>query len=468
MTMGNLKLFWNIFKLKLNTKKSTEQIKKLQEKKLKKLLRCAYEKSAYYHRTFEAAGITAENIAVRPLSDFPSIDKAVLLQEFDELVTVSDLRQQDMQKFDEQESLEQRLFQGKYHVVHSSGSTGRPGYFVYDDNAWKQMLAGIIRAALWGMSIPQMLKLLYKKPKVVYIAATDGRYGGAMSICEGIEGVGAKSLLLDVKAPIEEWVDRLKAFQPDILIGYASAIKILGELLEQDQMPLTVKRVISCGEPVSAGLRSYIEKVFESQVFNVYGASESLALGIKTNYKEGMLLFDDLNVIEVENGVMYLTCLYNMTQPLIRYRMSDELNLKADRKQQQYPFTNAESVQGRDEDLMWFEDALGKRKFIHPLVVEGICIEGLIDYQFCQTGKDSFKLLAECVNLEARVPICEELTGYLEQLLKNKHLDNVQFSIQFTDRILADPQTGKKKLIVRGDREAYGTGNNRSDHSEPA
>lgn len=41
-----------------------------------------------------------------------------------------------------------------------------------------------------------------------------------------------------------------------------------------------------------------------------------------------MLLFDDLNVIEVEDGVMYLTSLYNFAQPLIRYRVSDHLVLK--------------------------------------------------------------------------------------------------------------------------------------------
>ena len=53
---------------------------------------------------------------------------------------------------------------------------------------------------------------------------------------------------------------------------------------------------------------------------SIYGASESLALGVETSHAEGMYLFDDLNYIEVENGAMYLTSLYNYVQPLIRYR----------------------------------------------------------------------------------------------------------------------------------------------------
>ena len=87
--------------------------------------------------------------------------------------------------------------------------------------------------------------------------------------------------------------------------------------------------MVSCGEPLGASLRSWLEKIFGTQVVNFYGASESLALGVETDPEDGMLLFDDMNVIEVENGVMYVTCLYNYAQPLIRYRLSDRLTLQA-------------------------------------------------------------------------------------------------------------------------------------------
>ena len=50
---------------------------------------------------------------------------------------------------------------------------------------------------------------------------------------------------------------------------------------------------------------------------------------------------------------------------------------------------------GRNEDLLWFEDVAGNREFLHPLAVEGFCIDGLLDYQFRQTGQDAFEMLAE-------------------------------------------------------------------------
>ena len=187
--MNYLNLLWNLYQLKRNAGRGREDIKKLREKKLRKLLTYAYDHSAYYHRVFEEAGITGKQIAIMPLSAFPVLDKQLLMEHFDELVTVPDLKQEDLRRFDAQESTDQKLFKDVYHVVHSSGSTGTPGYFVYDDAAWNQMLLGIIRAALWGMSMPQILKLLHRGPRIVYIAATDGRYGGAMAVSDGIEGL---------------------------------------------------------------------------------------------------------------------------------------------------------------------------------------------------------------------------------------------------------------------------------------
>lgn len=326
--MNYFNLLWNLYQLKRNTGMRREQLITLQEKKLRELLVYAYDNSTYYHRVFEEAGITRKQIPLMPLSAFPVLDKQLLMEHFNELVTVSDLKQEDLRRFDREESTEQKKFKDEYHVVHSSGSTGTPGYFVYDEAAWSQMLLGIIRAALWDMTMPQILKLLWKGPRIVYIAATDGRYGGAMAVGDGIEGVHADQLFLDVKTPLAAWIRQIKEFKPNMVIGYPSAIKILGELVEKGEVSVDIFRIVSCGEPLGASLRNYLETIFEADVVNIYGASESLALGVETSHAEGMYLFDDLNYIEVENGAMYLTSLYNYVQPLIRYRISDQLNLR--------------------------------------------------------------------------------------------------------------------------------------------
>lgn len=452
--MNYLKTLIDLYRLKKQSGMSAPKMRILQEKKLRQMLHHAWDHSPYYRRTFEAAGITKEQIAQLPLSCFPTIDKKTLLEHFDELVTPSDLTQRELREFDSLKSADRKPYKGKYHVVHSSGSTGKPGYFVYDEDAWNTMLLGIIRAALWNMSMSRILSLLMKRPRIVYIAATDGRYGGAMAVGDGIDGVGASQLYLDIKTPLDEWIHNIREFKPNIIIGYPSAVKILAGLVEAGSVDTDVMRVISCGEPLDPGLRKYLETIFRAEVINFYGSSESLALGVETDPEKGMLLFDDMNLIEIESGVMYLTCLYNFAQPLIRYRLSDHLVLKAADDKDQYPFTRALGLLGRNEDIIWFEDGHGKKEFLHPLAVEGFCIEGLHDYRFRQIEKDAFEMDAEVSGSASKEKIRLEILRRMKKILSEKKLDYVQFYVNFVDEIRPDPMTGKKKLIIpRGGKE---------------
>lgn len=127
--MNYFNLLWNLYQLKRNTGMRREQLITLQEKKLRELLVYAYDNSTYYHRVFEEAGITRKQIPLMPLSAFPVLDKQLLMEHFNELVTVSDLKQEDLRRFDREESTEQKKFKDEYHVVHSSGSTGTPRIF---------------------------------------------------------------------------------------------------------------------------------------------------------------------------------------------------------------------------------------------------------------------------------------------------------------------------------------------------
>ncbi len=444
--MNYLKVLLDLYKYKNNVNKTREQIEQLQDNKLRKLLYYAYDNSKYYREAFEKAQITREKIKNTPLSKFPSIDKNTLINNFDNLITVSDITQEELRIFDENEKIEQKVFKNKYHVVHSSGSTGKPRYFIYDEKAWNEMLIGIIRAALWNMTMTEILKLLISRPRILYIAATDGRYGGAMAVGDGIDGVGAKQLFLDIKVPLEEWIKNIKEFQPNMIIGYPSAIKILAELVENREIELDIFRVISCGEPLDGSLRKHLENTFKATVINFYGASESLALGVEIDHNEGMCLFDDMNYVEIEDGNMYITSLYNFVQPLIRYKLTDRLTIKENSSH--YPFKMVESLVGRNEDILWFENDSNQKEFLHPLAIEGFCIEGLVDYQFRKVNNKAFEMIAQSSHEEKQKTIQEEMQKQMKQILVEKKLEYVRFGIKFVKEILPDKRTGKKKLII--------------------
>lgn len=454
--MKILNLLVSLYKLKKNTNKTRDKIKEIQNKKLRKILKYAYNNSEFYYKLFSDSGITEDQIESLPINCFPAIDKTILIKNFEKLVTVKGLSQEELRKFDITENKNNKLFKDKYHIVHSSGSTGKPVYFLYDNYAWNYMLLGMIRAALWDMSMIQILKYIYNGPRIMYVAATDGRYGGAMAVGDGIKGVKGNQLFLDINTPINEWIDKTKEFNPNMIVGYPSAIKILGELIEKGKININVFRVVSCGEPLNSNMREYFKNIFNADVINFYGASESLVLGVESDVIEGMYLFDDMNYIEIDdNGEIHITSLYNYVQPLIRYKITDKLKLNNNLYNRKYPFTKVESIMGRDEDILWFEHIMGKKDFLHPLAIEGFCIDGLIDYQFRQVSSDSFEMIAEVSNNEKKPIIKCEMMNQMKRTLDEKQLDYVKFNIRFVNNILPDKKTGKKKLIIKDDLFKY-------------
>ena len=74
--MNYLKTLTDLYRLKKNAKLSAKKMKSLQDGKLRKLLRFAWEHSAYYRSAFEDAGITEEQLGTLPLSCFPLTSKS--------------------------------------------------------------------------------------------------------------------------------------------------------------------------------------------------------------------------------------------------------------------------------------------------------------------------------------------------------------------------------------------------------
>ena len=441
MTFTNLVL--KLSAAKLNTRLPRSVIQKMQQKRLREMLIFAYDHSPYYREAFRAAGINSRNISTAPIGSFPTMDKQTLLNNFDRVVTVRNLTQEKLRNFDSSENADKKTLGGKYHLIHSSGSTGKPGYFLYDNNAWDAMLIGIIRAALWDLSMLEIFQLKLSKPKILYIAAADGRYAGAMAVGDGLDDLGFEKLVLDVQTPLDELQKQLCEFKPDIIIGYPTAIKML---VRTANYKFNLKRVVTCGEPLSGNLRKYFKKIFKCKVLNFYGASESIAIGVEDDSGDGMYLFDDMNYVEITEDGIYLTCLYNFAQPLIRYKISDKSEkMPYDNK---YPFSKIKNILGRNEDIMWFKNAEGKDEFLHPLSVEGLCVNGLLDYQFVQKSDEYFEINTQLRKGADTAKIQKALETYMHKILELNGLSNIKFKINAVSEINADKQTGKKRLVI--------------------
>src|SRR5262249_5817517 len=107
--------------------------------KFRSLVRHVNERSPYYRRIIAERKIDVGSCVP---GDFPVLTKTLLMQNFDEIATERGVTKQAIAEFLTRSHDAAELFLGKYRVIHTSGSSGEVGYFVYSPQDW-------IRGTYW-------------------------------------------------------------------------------------------------------------------------------------------------------------------------------------------------------------------------------------------------------------------------------------------------------------------------------
>ncbi|HAE68898.1 MAG TPA: hypothetical protein DCG77_17215 [Sphingobacterium sp.] len=169
-------------------------------------------------------------------------------------------------------------------------------------------------------------------------------------------------------------------------------------------------------------------------------------------------MFSDWHIFEVlkqngepaeygESGNLIVTNLYNYTQPLIRYRMDDEIIIEGKRCPYGWRFPLFSNIAGREEEFLIFKDSDGNIEFIHPIVFVEFIVGGLEKFQVVQVDKNNLRL--NVVIRGDQDSITSRIRIRMEEILKKKKLiDFVGYEINVVDDIPNDPKTGKYRLII--------------------
>src|SRR5215212_2881016 len=115
-----------------------EQLQAHQENTLRDLRAYAYAHSPFYQRFHQ--GLTD-----RPLQDLPVLTKQMMMEHFDELVTDRAIRLHDVQAQVQGVQGDARYLD-HYWVNATSGSSGSPGIFLFNQADWIMVLASFARA----------------------------------------------------------------------------------------------------------------------------------------------------------------------------------------------------------------------------------------------------------------------------------------------------------------------------------
>jgi phenylacetate-CoA ligase len=426
------------------------QIQDLQQSRFRKLLRHALEKSRFYQRYYQEHGITGRDIDQVEPDDLPVIDKRIVMENYDELVCDPTLKRDEIERFVRESPDPSSRYKGAYKVIHTSGSSGTAGLFVYGPRDWA------VAKALGYRAIREKVNP-FRRKKLAYMGAAGGHYASVTTISD-IPSVFFKTLTLSISHPLEQICRDTDRFQPDAVIGYASGLDLLAREQMAGHLRIVPRRIWSSADPLTQTIRANIEKAFGVSPTNIYTASEIMTFSVECDLHHRLHYFNDWFSIQVvdddlapvergQTGRMVATNLYNYTQPLIRYRMDDEIVLSDEPCPCGWPFPVIERIAGRNEETLWFARADGTREFVSPYILEEFSMPGLKKFQFVQTDPD--RLIMKAVLDGERASVIPAIHKRMTEILSPKGLEKtVQFEVEPVDQIRNDPKTSKFRLVV--------------------
>ncbi len=416
------------------------QLEAAQRRKFRRFVRFAHARSPYYRSLMDEQGIDPATCSP---ADFPPLTKNDVIEHFDRIVTDPRISRERIKEFLARSTDPLELFAGEFHVLHTSGTSGTVGYFVFSEEAWIKGSSQIVR-----------LLPLRLRQRIAFVAATRGHFAGVSLMLTGNHG--ANNLFYDVRTydvnmPLSQIVAALNEFQPQVLSGYGAVLKALAAAQLQGQLRIRPTMVGNGGEPMAPELKSHLEGVFGVPVANAYASSEHLYMGLTLPGSRGMSLLEDDLIFELRDDHTCVTNLFNYTMPLIRYRMDDVLVPELDGPALN-GFTRIREVIGRREDALVFTNRHGNEDFIHPIVIVEFIVRGLHSWQIVLLDDTSFVFRArfESGHSEAeKQTIRRQIREKLRAILAEKEMDNVRFEIEEVDSLPIDPMSGKFRLVVR-------------------
>ena len=440
-----------MLELRRNARMPRAQFEEMKLAKFRDLARHACTHSPYYAQAARERRIEPERCVP---GDFPPLTKAELMANFDAIVTDRRITKQGIAEFLTRSHDPAELFLRRYRVVHTSGSSGEVGYFVFSPQDWVRGTAQGVRSR--GNRDGPRRRRGFRRLRLAYYAAVGGHFGGVTLVngaTRGLARLFMKVGFYEVNDPLPETVGALNEFQPDILAGYTGALTILAERQREGVLRIAPFAIGTAGESMSATDKKLLEEAFGCPATNGYASSEHLMMGGPVPGGTSMLLYDDDLIYEMFDDHTLVTNLFNYTLPLIRYRMADVLRPVAQRTQTDSPYLEIESLVGRTEMMPKFVNQEGATDFISPHTINEIFVTGVTRFQMQLTGGDSFRF-AVCLDAglgsEQRGEAVRAVEHRLEEILRQKRMSNVRFGVEVVGDIPVNPQSRKFQLIVRG------------------
>ena len=317
------------------------EMRALQLERLKKIVKCAYDRVPFYKNKFDAIGLKPEDIqTLEDIKKIPYTTKADLRDNYPYgllAVPMDDI----------------------VRVHASSGTSGKPTVVAYTKNdldMWSDCVARLIVAA-GG-----------RKSDVVQISFGYGLFTGALGLHQGWEKVGA-SVIPASSGNTERQVMLMKDLGATALVATPSYGLYISEVMERmglKKEDFKLRIGLFGSEASSPEMHQELQNKLGVFPTDNYGLSEIIGPGVsgECEFKCGMHINEDHFIAEIidpntgevlpegTKGELVFTCLDKEAFPVLRYRTRDICVLSSEPCSCGRTHIRMQKPMGRSDDMM--------------------------------------------------------------------------------------------------------------------
>ncbi len=434
-------------------KANTSQQQEIQRQRLNELIAHARENSPYYKKLYRNVPREFR------LTDLPPVTKAALMENWNEWVCDRELTLEETEKFMKDTGNIGSKFKNKYMVFTTSGSTGNPLVAVYDKTA-NNIMGGISACRSYARK-EDLISFIKKGGKSIGVFADGGFYLGNSSIRSRLKTMPWKKKQLAVSSalyPINDIVKQLNDFQPAMLGGYPSHLELLVDEAKAGRLNISPVIIMTGGEYLSDDVRKKLADIFRCYVQTSYSCTEGGTVACECTNRH-FHINDDWLIVEpvdargnpVADGVLsdkiYLTNLYNYTQPFIRYEVTDRVIMHHE------PCGCGNTapwieLEGRTDDVTSFTGN-GTVIRIVPLAIYAVLkeIHSIRRFQVLVYGDNRVELRIEEKDGTDKSDAFDAAVESLNNYLVTQGISDVKFTLS-EQLPQQDPNSGKFKHII--------------------
>ncbi len=413
---------------------SREQLRELQNAKLRKVIAYAYKNVPYYQQLFDRLQLRPEDIRTAgDLKKLPFLEKETVRTQGASLVS-------------------QKMKKMLLRKAHTSGTSGKP------------------------------LTLYRTLSNIVYEYATLQRQYNWGGLCGGdrvATFLGEKITPADQDTPpfwaynkpekklicssyhlsprnANAYICALRRFKPVALEGYPSSLYTMAKFIADRIETMPVKAVFTTSETLSSDQRQLLREVFQCPVYDYYGMAERV-IAIHTCDAGNYHILPEYGLVELlkisadgERNAYELigTSLNNFAMPLIRYRLGDTVSFSDEECPCGRSYPVVKSILGRSDDYIVTSRGTMVGRLDH--IFKGA--QNIVEAQIIQESLDSFEM-----KIVPDDDFCREDGEFISDKLKERVGSDISVRINLVREIPRSRAGKLRATLSKLENEEHGT-----------